>query len=94
MKELQVQSAPEIIINPVYQEASEVIKEIMKIRQFEQRAEDVRKISTQLLNDLPDYENFEFMLKEVIDDMKHQNTEIFESWCNSVIISIKNDTLR
>lgn len=76
------------------QQTSEIIKEIMKTRMLEQRAEDVQKISTKLLDNLPNYDSFEYMLKETIDDLKHQNTELFESWCNSVIISIKNESLR
>lgn len=94
IKQLQSQSAAEVITNPMSQKDSETIKEIMKIRQLEQKAEDVRKISTKLLNDLPNYENFEFMLKEIIDDFKYQNNELFESWCNTILVSIKNNTLR
>lgn len=66
----------------------------MKIRQMEQRVEDVRKISTKLLDDLPKYDNFKFTLDETVNDLKHQNTELFESWCNSVMILIRSDKLR
>lgn len=66
----------------------------MKIRQLEQRTSDVQKISTKLLNDLPNYENLESILKELVDDLKNQNNNMFESWCNGVVTSIKNEKLR
>lgn len=94
MKELQSQSTQELITIPVCQETSDVIKEIMRIRLMQQRTDDVQKIASKLLDDLPNYENFEFVLKETINDLRHQNTELFESWCNSVIMAIKNETLR
>lgn len=93
-KALQTHSIPEIIAVPMCQQLSEVIKEIMKIRQLEKRAEDVQKTASKLLDDLSNYENFEYMLKELIDDLKHQNGKLFENWCDDVLISIKNGKLR
>lgn len=94
IKQLHSQSTQEIITIPICQEASETIKELMKMRLMEKRIEDVQEISTKLLDDLSNYENFAYLIKETATDLKHQNTELFESWCNSVIISIKNEALR
>lgn len=94
LRELQSHSIPEIVAVPMCQELSEVIKEIMKIRQLEKRAEDVQKTTTKLLDDLSNYENFEYTLKELINDLKHQNGKLFENWCDDVLVSIKNGRLR
>lgn len=92
--ELQSQSVPDVITVPRSQQNTEFINELMKIRQLEQRTADVRKISTKLLDDLPNYDNLESMLKELIDDLKNQNNKLFESWSNGITTSIRNEKLR
>lgn len=92
--QLQSHSVPEVITIPRCQEISEVMKEIMKVRLLEKRAEDAQKIAVKLLDDLPNYDNLEVILKEVIADLRYQDSNLFDGWCDDVLVSIKNKGVR
>lgn len=94
LAQLQSHSIQEVVTIPRCQEISEVIKEIMKIRLLEKRTEDAQKIAVKLLDDLPNYGNLHIMLQELIADLKHQDSKLFDSWCDDVLVSIKNKSLR
>lgn len=47
-----------------------------------------------LLSDLPGYEDLQVVVTDLLKDLKHQHSELFDSWTRELTMQINNKSLR
>lgn len=54
----------------------------------------IQQTSEKLLNDLAGYDELHFAITELMKDLKHQHSELFDSWTRELSTQINNKKLR
>ncbi|XP_030763708.1 cytoplasmic dynein 2 heavy chain 1 [Sitophilus oryzae] len=87
----QANAGPSKIVTK--QETSDVVKETIFLRQLEAKVSEVTLVTKTLLDDLDGIESVTDFVTGVANDLKVQNTELFESWCSDCVADINSRSL-
>lgn len=93
LRQLQSKSNSEQFYNLAGSETSQTVKEMMQVKQLENRIKEVDKVSKKILDDLQGYENINQQVTEMLQDLKVQQNDLFQSWVGEIITLIKDKTL-
>ncbi|XP_066245842.1 cytoplasmic dynein 2 heavy chain 1 [Euwallacea similis] len=75
------------------QETSETIREIIFIRQLEAKTEEVVFVTEKLLDDLEGCERVREFVLGILNDLKSQDSELFDAWSSGVISDVNGNKL-
>ncbi|GLV36076.1 beethoven [Carabus blaptoides fortunei] len=70
-----------------------IVLEIANMRQLESKAIMIQQTLEKLLNDLAGYDELHFAITELMNDLKHQHSELFDSWTRELSTQINNKKL-
>ncbi|KAK4887690.1 hypothetical protein RN001_003961 [Aquatica leii] len=93
LNQLHDQLSAEVSSGLIKYDTPEVINEILKVKQLESKASEVKNISEKILNDLEGFDELTLVIMQLLKDIKQQHTELFDSWVNGVMLKIKDKTL-
>lgn len=74
-------------------DTSQIVADVIVIKQLEAKTIEVLDTASKQLQDLSGYKNLEELASELLEDLKQQYTELFDSWSKEISELIKNNIL-